>query len=143
MRSHTSGAMPMGTGAVYSTSKKQKLNTKSSTKAELARVDDVLPQALWTKYFTEAHDHCVTTVLNQDNQSTIKLSKNAKSSSGKGTCHINNQYFLITDRIARKKLAIQALPGRKVRFNTVRPKKWSQTISPSCSKGNSSTISEI
>jgi hypothetical protein len=54
MRSHTGGAMLMGTGAVYSTSKKQKLNTKSSTEAKLVGVDGVLPQALWTKYFMEA-----------------------------------------------------------------------------------------
>jgi hypothetical protein len=49
MRSHTGGTMSMGTGAAYSTSKKQKLNTKSSTEAELVGMDDVLPQALWTK----------------------------------------------------------------------------------------------
>jgi hypothetical protein len=30
MRSHTGGTMSMGTGAAYSTSKKQKLNTKTS-----------------------------------------------------------------------------------------------------------------
>jgi hypothetical protein len=49
MRSHTGGVMLMGTGAAYSTSRKQKLNTKGSTKAELVAVDNVLPQALWTK----------------------------------------------------------------------------------------------
>jgi hypothetical protein len=51
MRSQTGGTMSMGTGAPHSTSKKQKLNTKSSTEAELVGIDDVLPQALWTKYF--------------------------------------------------------------------------------------------
>ncbi len=65
MRSHTGGAMSMGTGATYSTSKKQKLNTKSSTEAELVGVDDVLPQAIWTKYFMEAQGYGVTTFLNR------------------------------------------------------------------------------
>jgi hypothetical protein len=110
MRSHTGGTMSMGTGAVYSTSKKQKLNTKSSTEAELVGVDDVLPQALWTKYFMEAQGYGVTTILNQDNQSTIKLSENGKSSSGQGTRHINIRYFFITDRVTRKEVAIQYCP---------------------------------
>jgi hypothetical protein len=76
MRSHNGGAMSIRTGAIYSTSKRQKLNTKSSTDAELIGVDDVLPQALWSKYFMEAQGYGVTTILNQDNQSTIKLCKN-------------------------------------------------------------------
>jgi hypothetical protein len=50
------GVMSMGSGAVYSVSKKQKLNTKSSTEAELVGIDDVLPQALWTKYFLEVQN---------------------------------------------------------------------------------------
>jgi hypothetical protein len=107
MQNHTDGTMSLGTGTVYSASKKQKLYTKSSTKAELVGIDDVLPQALWTKYFMEAQGYGVTTVLNQDNQSTIKLSENGKASSGKGTRHINIRYFFITDRIARKEVAIQ------------------------------------
>jgi hypothetical protein len=85
MGSHTGGAMSMGTGAVYSTSKKQKLNTKSSTEAELVGIDNVLPQTLWTKYLLEAQGYGTTSILHQDNQSTIKLSENGKASSGKGT----------------------------------------------------------
>jgi hypothetical protein len=107
MKSHTGGVMSLGTQAAYSTSKKQKLNTKSSTEAKLVGVDDVLPQALWTKCFMEAQGYGDTTLLNQDNQSTIKLADNGKASSGKGTRHINIRYFFITDRIARKEIAIQ------------------------------------
>jgi hypothetical protein len=102
----------MGTSAAYSTSKKQKLNTKSSTEAELVGVDDVLPQALWTKYFMEAQGYGTSTILHQDNQSTIKLSEKGKASSGKGTRHINMRYFFITDRIARKEVAIQYCPTK-------------------------------
>jgi hypothetical protein len=114
MRSHTGGVMSMGTGAAYSTSKKQKLNTKSSTEAELIGIDDVLPQALWTKYFLEAQGYGTDTLLHQDNQSTIKLSENGKASSGKGTRHINIRYFFITDRIARKEVAIQYCPTKEM-----------------------------
>jgi hypothetical protein len=111
MRSHTRGTMSMGTGAVYSSSTKQKLNTKSSTEAELVGLDDVLPQALWTKYFMEAQGYGVSTVLNQDNQSAIKLSENGKASSGKGTRHINIRHFFITDR---KEVAIQYCPTKEM-----------------------------
>jgi hypothetical protein len=105
--------MSMGTGAVYSSSTKQKLNTKSSTEAELVGLDDVLPQALWTKYFMEAQGYGVSTILNQDNQSTIKLSENGKALSGKGTRHINIRCFFIADRIARKEVAIQHCPTKE------------------------------
>jgi hypothetical protein len=114
MKSHTGGVMSLGTGAAYSASKKQKLNTKSSTEAELIGVDDVLPQALWTKYCMEAQGYGVTTLLNQDNQSTIKLADNGKASSGKGTRHINIRYFFITNRIARKEIAIQYCPTKQM-----------------------------
>ena len=57
MKSHTGGTMTMGKGSVYSTSVRQRLNTKSSTEAELVGVDDVMPQVLWTKYFLEAQGY--------------------------------------------------------------------------------------
>jgi hypothetical protein len=113
MRSHTGGTMSMGTGAAYSTSRRQKLKTKSSTEAELVGIDGVLPQALWTKYFMESQGYGVTTILNQDNQSTIKLSVNGNVSSGKGTHLINIRYFFITNHIARKEVAIQYCPTKR------------------------------
>ena len=51
--------MTLGKGAVYSTSMKQKLNTKHSTKSKVVGVDNVLPQVIWSKYFLEAgFFHC-------------------------------------------------------------------------------------
>jgi hypothetical protein len=97
--------------------KKQKLNTKSSTEAELVGIDHVLPQALWTKYFLEAQNYETDAILNQDNQSTIKLADNGKASSGRGTRHINIRYFFITDRIARKEIAMQYCPTKEMVAN--------------------------
>ena len=51
MRSCTGGFVTMGTGGAYVQSSKQKLNTKSSTEADIVRVDDVLTQVIWTLYF--------------------------------------------------------------------------------------------
>ncbi|VEU43169.1 unnamed protein product, partial [Pseudo-nitzschia multistriata] len=47
MKSHTGAMLTFGQGAVMAMSTKQKLNTKSSTEAELVGVDDALPYNLW------------------------------------------------------------------------------------------------
>ena len=47
-RSHTGGFMNMGTGGAYGQYRKQKLNNKSSTEAELVGVDDAPTQVIWT-----------------------------------------------------------------------------------------------
>ena len=51
MKSHTGSVLTMGGGAIQAKSVKQKINTKSSTEAELIAGDDILPDALWTGYF--------------------------------------------------------------------------------------------
>jgi len=43
-KSHTGAAMTMGEGCVQTMSRKQKLNSRSSTEAELIGVDDALTQ---------------------------------------------------------------------------------------------------
>ncbi len=78
MRSHT-GAMLLGKEAIYSTSTCQKLNTKSSTKAELVDVDDIMPMILWTCQFMEGQGYAIKdNFLYQDNQSAILLAKNGQ-----------------------------------------------------------------
>jgi hypothetical protein len=85
-RSHTGGAMSYGTGVPISISRKQKLNTKSSTEAELVGVDDATTLILWTKSFLEAQGyHISRNVVHQDNKSTILLERNGKRSSSKRT----------------------------------------------------------
>jgi hypothetical protein len=111
MKSHTGGVMSLGKGAVYGTSTGQKLNTTSSTEAELVGVNDVMPQILWTRYFLEAQGYGVNdSIVYQDNQSSILLEKHGKASSGKRTRHINIRYFFVTDRIAAKELTVEYCP---------------------------------
>jgi hypothetical protein len=111
MRSHTGGAMSLGRGVVYGTSKKHKLNTKSSTESEIVAADDVLPQMLWTLYFLEAQGYKIDdNVLYQDNKSSILLETNGRGSSGKRTRHINVRYFFIADRVKSKEVRIEYCP---------------------------------
>ena len=51
MESQTGATMSLGKGSIFSFSKKQKLNTKSSTEAELVGVDDLIPKNMLTKFF--------------------------------------------------------------------------------------------
>ena len=68
MRSHTGGFMTMVTGGAYVQSIKQKMNTKSSTEAEIFGVDDVLTQVIRTRYFLKEQGHMIQdNVIYQDN----------------------------------------------------------------------------
>jgi hypothetical protein len=51
---HTGGTVPLGKGSITRVSKKQKINTRSSTEAELVGAHYMLPQIMWIRYFIEA-----------------------------------------------------------------------------------------
>ena len=110
MKSHTGGSLTMGKGSVNTISCKQKLNTRSSTEAELVAADDIVPQALWTiNFLTEQGYKCDTTIF-QDNTSAILLEKNGMESSSKRTRHINIRYYFIKDCIDKKLLKVKYCP---------------------------------
>ena len=90
MQSHSSIMMALGKGVTYLTSCKQKLNTKSSMEAELVAINDAMGQILWTRHFLAAQGIPVpTTMIYQDNKSTILLAENGSTSSSKHTRHLN------------------------------------------------------
>jgi hypothetical protein len=89
---------------------KQKINTKSSTKAELVRADDAMSFVEWIQLFVEQHIKSINedsvlkkigceTIIQQDNTSTIQLENNGQASSTKRTCDINIRYFYVTSKI--------------------------------------------
>jgi len=111
MKSHTGIFMTLGKGATYTASCKQKLNTKSSTEAELVAVDDAMGQVLWTRHFLAAQgQHVPTTTIYQDNKSTILLAENGRSSSSKRTRHINVRYFFVADKIKKGEVKVAFCP---------------------------------
>lgn len=76
MRSHTGGILSLGGGAIYGTSTRRKLNTRSSTESEIVGVSDVIGQILWTRRFMESQGYEIKEcIVFQDNQSSILLVK--------------------------------------------------------------------
>jgi hypothetical protein len=111
MKSHTGGVISMGLGAVLCKSTKQKLNTKSSTEAELVGATDYLPNTIWSKKFLQSQGYAITTnIFHQDNVSAIRLEKNGRASAGKQSRHIDIRFFFMKDRIAEDKIDIRHCP---------------------------------
>ena len=111
MKGHTGITMTIGKGSVYSSSLKQKLVTRSSTKCEAVGVYDAMLQALWTGYFLKAQSVKVKdTILYQDNTSSILLEKNGKGSSLKRTRHMNIRYFFVKDQVTSHEIHIEHCP---------------------------------
>jgi hypothetical protein len=103
--------MSLGEGAVISSSRKQKLNVRSSCEGELVGIDDALPTILWTRYFIEGQGYSVEqNILFQDNKSTILLANNGRWSSSKRTKHIKSRYFYIKDKVDLGEVQIDYRP---------------------------------
>jgi hypothetical protein len=108
MRGQSGGMVSLGKGAIYVTSVKQKLNTRSSTEVELVAVYDVMPQMIWVRNFMiqngiDVHNN----ILYQDNRSAMLLETNGKLSSSKRTRHINIRYFFVKDRIKKGEIKLE------------------------------------
>jgi hypothetical protein len=101
-KSHTGAVATLGKGAPYTMSRKQKLNTRSSTEAELVGADDLSTMILWTKLFMEAQGYEIKkNILYQDNKSAILLETNDKKSSSKRTRALNIRCFFLTDQVEK------------------------------------------
>jgi len=111
MHNHTGCLLMLGGGAVYTSSTKQRLNTNSSTEAELVCVNDAMAQILWTRKFLAAKrlDNSGS-IIHQDNQSAMLLEKHGKSSRSKRTRHMDVRYYYINDYIAVKEVEVKYCP---------------------------------
>ena len=70
---------------------------------------------MWTKRFIEHQGFDIKlNIIYQDNESTIKLAKNGKESSGKRTRHFDIKYFYITDFISRDEITVRYCPTDKM-----------------------------
>jgi hypothetical protein len=109
MKSHTGAIIGLGKGPFWAKSSVQRLNSKSSTEAELIAVSDAAGQLLWTQSFLAAQGYAVKpATIYQDNMSTIALIKNGRSNSER-TRHIAIRYFFLKDRIDAKEVCVEYL----------------------------------
>ena len=80
----------MGDGAITSLSRKQGMNTRSSTEVEVVAADEIVSPMMWTQLFLKTQGYPVKeNILYQDNQSTMLLETNRHKSAGKHSCHLN------------------------------------------------------
>jgi hypothetical protein len=98
-KSHTGMCIKHGNGTIECKSTKQRINTKSSTESELIALSDMSTTAIWVNDFIQ-HQHykLSTTVIYQDNKSTITMINNGNNNKER-TRHINLRYFWLRDRI--------------------------------------------
>ncbi len=90
---------------------KHKINTKSSTEAELVVVNDSLGYILWAQYFMQEQGSNMDALfLYQDNISAILLKTNGRASSSKCTKHIKVKYYFIKDKVGQEEITIKHCP---------------------------------
>jgi hypothetical protein len=98
-----------------SKSSKHKLNTKSSTEAELVGASDYLSYPIWAKKFLEAQGYPLKeNVFYQDNMSTIRFEKNGRRSCGPNSRHIDIRYFFIKDRLESDGFEVKHCPTEQM-----------------------------
>ena len=107
MKSHTGGGLRLGKGMPITLCRKQKLNTRSSTEAELVGTDDCSVLIVWCALFLGAQGYGYESVLLQDNMSNIQLVNNGKRSSSQRTRALNIRYFYLTDLVDRGELTVE------------------------------------
>jgi hypothetical protein len=128
MRSHTGAVLSLGQGALMSMSLKQKINTKSSTEAELVGADDAMNFVEWIQLFVEQQLKSINedsiirkiesdVVIQQDNTSTIQLENNGQASSTKRTRHINIRYFYVTSKIKEGSMRVIYHPTKQMVYD--------------------------
>ncbi len=121
MRSHSGAFMSFGKGMFNGGSMKQKINTTSSTEAEIVAVHDNMAAVLWTSYFVAEQGYPVKpSIIHQDNLSSILLETNGKASNSKCTRHMNVRYFL----------SLTVLKGDTLRLDIVLQGTWLVISSP-------------
>ena len=111
MKSHTGAYMTFGKGMLDGLSRSQKINTTSSTEAEVVALHDSMAAILWARYFLEAQGYPLQpSKIHQDNLSARLLETNGRASSSKRTRHMNIRYFFVADVHARNHITIDYCP---------------------------------
>ena len=113
--SQIGGVISLGLGMLHCKSSRQKLNVKSSTKAELVGASNYVPYNIWLLMFLSAQGYVIKdNILYQDNTSTILMLKNGKNSCNGNSRHVNVRYFFVNDRVDKQEVKIEYCPTLQV-----------------------------
>jgi hypothetical protein len=113
-KSHTGAMITLGTGAVFARSVKQRINTRSSTEAELVGLSDQVSQVIWLRnYLTELGYTLEPAVVYQDNLSTLAL-VDAGSPTSDRTRHIHIRHFFVKDKIETNEITAKHLGTEEI-----------------------------
>jgi len=113
-KGHSGIFSTLGSGPIYVKSTKQKLNTRSSTEAELVAISDGLSPAIGHANFLEQQGYKrQPVILYQDNQSTMKLVLKGKSTSD-STRHIGLRFFFVHDKVTNGEVKMEYMPTKSM-----------------------------
>ena len=91
-----------------SASLKQKINTPSSSEAEIVVVDDFVTMISWITNFLQAQGYDILkNILYQKNQSATPLEQNGLKSFSNRSWHQNIIYIFVSDIIGRGELHVE------------------------------------
>ena len=100
--------------AFFITSSKQTIVAKSSTEAEMIAVSDHAGELIaQNEFYIHQCGSNKPAILFQDNQSTIRLIKNGKSSSDR-TKHIKIRFFWLKERADLKDILVEYMPTEEM-----------------------------
>jgi hypothetical protein len=106
--------MSLGTGSVCSKSVKQRLNTRSSTEAELVATSEQAGRPIHTRNYLLSQGYELGPArLHQDNQSTIILISSGIPGSDR-TRHINIRQFWVKDKIDQGEIELVFCPTHQM-----------------------------
>ena len=108
MKSISGYVFIMNSGPISWRSKKQTVVALSSTEAEYVALAETIKEALWLKKLLidlEIMNQNEAVVVNEDNQSCIKLAKN-NSSHGRMK-HVDIKYHFIRDQVEKEEIQIK------------------------------------
>jgi hypothetical protein len=95
-------------------SAKQKLNTKSSTEAEIVGLSDGLSHVIWMREMLIAQGYTLPpTKVHQDNQGVLSIMREGRSPKHR-TKHLNIRHFFARDRVSSGDIALCYCPTREM-----------------------------
>ena len=104
-KSHTGSIVQLNQSSILSKSTKQRINTKSSSEAELVAISDSIGDLLHIQNMLHELGYPIASAIHQDNQSTIQLINRGRPT--QMTRHIDIRYFFVHDIIKRKTIHLQ------------------------------------